>query len=295
MTCPICGSNIIKCIYYGELKTGLLKDWTEKQYEVQQCQNCHTIWNEAYKDYNVEEFYESAEYRKRIDVDTHIETYYKKYDKEVLDKLMITGTDIFRNKVVADIGCGGGSFLDFLKGVAADTIAIEPSEIYRKGLKKKGHHTYTYTSAAEADYRNAVDVVTSFDVIEHVKNPEQFMQEIYNLCTRGGTAIVGTPTDYPVLRKMLGKTFDRFIFQIQHPWILSEQSMKLLAEKAGFKNIRIEYKQKYGLGNLLSWLLDGIPRGDIQYDFISRTVDVAYRQSMANKDCCEYLILYAEK
>lgn len=295
MICTICGSKKIKNIYQGELKTGLLKGWTEKGYTVWQCEDCGTIWNEAYKDYNIADFYESAEYRTRIDTNTSIETYYNKYDKEVLDKLTMTGTDIFRNKIVADIGCGGGSFLDFVKGVASQTIAIEPSKIYRKGLMEKGHNTYAYISNAREDYKNAVDVITSFDVIEHVENPEQFLRDAYDLCNSQGQIIIGTPTDYPVLRKMLGETFDRFIFQVQHPWILSDYAMKLMAAKVGFKNIRIEYKQKYGLGNLLSWLLDSTPRGDIKYEFISKTVDAAYKSSMSNKDYCEYLILYAQK
>lgn len=295
MKCSICSSENVRIIYHGELKTGLLKDWTEKEYDVHQCQNCKTIWNEAYRDLNIEDYYESSEYRTRIETDTSIEAYCNKYDKDVLDKLMMTGTDIFRGKFVADIGCGGGSFLDFIKGVAAQTIAIEPSAIYREGLKEKGHKAYTYASEAKEEFSNRIDVITSFDVIEHVESPEKFLKDAYNLCSEGGNVIIGTPTDYPVLRQMLGRTFDRFIFQVQHPWVLSDKAMEIMAERVGFKNIRIEYKQKYGLGNLLSWLLDNTPRGDINYEFIDKGVDAAYRKSMSKADVCEYIILYATK
>ena len=209
--------------------------------------------------------------------------------------MYITGTDIFRNKVVADIGCGGGSFVDFLKGVAACTVAIEPSEIYRTGLAKKGHETFAYASLAKEKYNNAIDIITSFDVIEHVKDPIQFLQDIFDLCSPGGQIIIGTPTDYPVLRKMLGETFDRFVFQVQHPWILSDDALKIIAGNIGFSDIRIEYKQKYGLGNLLSWLLDSTPRGDIKYDFIEDVVNEAYKKSMSREGVCEYIILFGRK
>ncbi|MBR5994347.1 MAG: class I SAM-dependent methyltransferase [Lachnospiraceae bacterium] len=295
MKCSICGCNQVKEIYNGELKTGLLTGWTSKKYSVFQCEKCKTEWNEAYKDLDIDAFYESAEYRTRIENDISPEAYCAKYDKEVLDKLSMTGTGIFRNRTVADIGCGGGSFIDFIKGVAAKTIAIEPSEIYREGLRKKGHTVFAYAENALDEFAESVDVITSFDVIEHVESPYKFIEDAYKLCTKGGQIIIGTPTDYPVLRKMLGEVFDRFIFQVQHPWVLSDEAMLLMAQKAGFKNVRIEYKQKYGLGNLLSWLLDSTPRGDIKYDFIEESVNEAYKKSMSKKDLCEYIILYAEK
>lgn len=116
MKCNICGSTEISKIYRGKLKTGLLEGWTEKDYDVFQCEKCRTIWNYGYKDYDFKDFYESAEYRTRIETNTSIEAYCEKYDKDVLDKLSMTGTGIFRNKIVADIGCGGGSFLDFVGG-----------------------------------------------------------------------------------------------------------------------------------------------------------------------------------
>lgn len=58
------------------------------------------------------------------------------YDKESLDKLTYTGTDIFRHKIVAGIGCGCGTFLAFLSGMVQEIIAIEPSEVYRSVMRK---------------------------------------------------------------------------------------------------------------------------------------------------------------
>lgn len=295
MKCKICGNSEIQIIYKGKLKTGSTEGWTEKEYEVFQCQRCKVIWNLGYKEYDFADYYESDEYRTKMEEDTSIEAYCEKYDKAVLDKLRMTGTGIFRNKIVADIGCGGGSFLDFIGGVSKTSIAIEPSLIYREGLCKKGHEVFAYATEAMNKFKNSIDVITSFDVIEHVENPKAFLKDAYDLCSDGGQIVIGTPTDYPILRKMLGDVFDRFIFQIQHPWIFSDEAMKLMAEEVGFKNIRIEYWQKYGIGNLLSWLLDEKPRGDIHYDFIEETLDIAYRKSMSKKDVCEYIILYAEK
>lgn len=291
--CKICGCDNVKVIYCGPIKTGLLSGYTKKEYEVFQCINCKAIWNHAQEELT-SEFYESEEYRNRIEGDSKLETYYEKHDGEVLDKLKITGTSIFRNKTVADIGCAGGSFLDYISCVAKNIIAIEPSRTYQEALKKKGYYAYQYAENAFDDWEEKCDVVSSFDVIEHVESPQEFADCIYKLCAPNGEIICGTPTDYPVLRAMLGTEFDKFIFQVQHPWILSEKSLVILFEKAGFKNVKIEKVQKYGLGNLLAWLNEKRPRGNISYDFITDTMNRVYMQEMAKLNP-EYLVVKATK
>lgn len=293
MKCEICGKDRIGVVYHGVIKTGLLDGYTTKEYDVYQCETCNTIFNFAYKD-EQEDFYESEEYRKRIDGQANAEIFYKKYDELSLDKLNITGTAKFRNKTVADIGCGGGSFLDFISGVADRVVAVEPSLIYQEVLKEKGYFAYQYAEYAAVDFAGKVDVVTSFDVIEHVDHPQTFVDDMYKLCATNGSVICGTPTDYPVLRKLLGRDFDKFIFQVQHPWVFSVDAMKLMFEKAGFKNVKVKTIQKYGLGNLIAWLKEGKPKGNITYDFISDAMNVSYMSEMGRCNP-EYIVVYAEK
>lgn len=177
---------------------------------------------------------------------------------------------------------------------AKDIVAVEPSRIYQEALKEKGYHAFQYAEQAVIEWGGSCDVVTSFDVIEHVESPQAFANDMYRLCSDGGQIICGTPTDYPVLRSLLGEVYDKFIFQIQHPWILSEDALKIMFEKAGFKEIRIEKIQKYGLGNLIAWLKEGKPRGDIKYDFISDSMNEAYKTEMARINP-EYLVVKAVK
>jgi hypothetical protein len=143
ITCTICGSKEVEVTYSGPIRIGLEQKRTEKAYDVYQCKNCDTIWhkNDAYIP---EEYYESTQYRVELEGTSEMQNFYNKHDKDCLNKFRYTGTDIFRNKVVADIGCGGGGWLDFLKGVALKTVAIEPSEYYQKHLKEKGHIAFPY-------------------------------------------------------------------------------------------------------------------------------------------------------
>lgn len=294
MECKLCKSQNLIVTYNGHIRNGSFGNLTQKEYNVYKCKDCGVIWHEN-SECDYEKYYESEVYRMTLEKESNIENYYSLHDKETLEKLTFTGTDIFRNKLVADIGCGGGSFLDFVQGVAKQTIAIEPSKIYRKTLEERHHITYAYSSNALNDFAGEIDVITSFDVIEHVNNPFTFVDEVYKLLKPSGKIILGTPSDHPVLRELLNTEFEQFIFSFQHPWVFSESSLFLIFNKMGFKNICVEQKQKYGIGNMISWLMNHKPNGHVKYDFISETSNDLWKREIENKKLGDYLVVYAQK
>ena len=136
MNCKICGSNNISEVYNDVIRNGGIGKYTNRPVPMYQCENCGVIWHDVIVE-DVNEYYESPEYRASMDEGSDEEVFYVNHDRETLDKFKYTGTEIFRNKTIADIGCGAGAFLDFLKGVATEIIAIEPSAPFRKILEGK--------------------------------------------------------------------------------------------------------------------------------------------------------------
>ncbi len=297
MICKICGSRECSVIYNDVIRNGGIGKFTKQNIQMYQCKKCNVIWHEPIFD-NINEFYESKEYRDSLGEGITVADYYRNSDKDILQKLTYTGTGIFRNKNIADIGCGAGTFLDFLKGVGEKLIAIEPSEIYQKALKEKGYFTYSYLSDACKEWKNKIDIVTSFDVIEHVEDPLQFMKEIYDLlvCRGGSRAIIGTPTDAPVMRHLLGSQYEKqVLFSVQHLWIFSEQSLLILAEKAGFKNVRIQYFQRYDMANLLGWCLNKTPNSNLEVPFFENELNAIWKSVCDTKKMSDFIVLYANK
>lgn len=292
--CSICGSKEISITYHGPIRVGLGSQRTEKLYDLYRCSVCDTIWHEN-DAYESKKYYESTRYRVELEGTADIEAFYARHDRECLEKFHYTGTDIFRDKIVADIGCGGGGWLDFLKGVARETVAVEPSELYRKHLNEKGHASYAYMNDATKDFENKIDVLTSFDVIEHVDNPQEFADDAFRLVKKGGKIIIGTPTDLGHLRGLLGNEFDSFVFSVQHPWVLSEKGLRIMFEKAGFKEISVRQFMKYGLGNVFAWLKERQPKGHVTYPCISRTMNEAWKANLAETGQGDYLVVYACK
>jgi 2-polyprenyl-3-methyl-5-hydroxy-6-metoxy-1,4-benzoquinol methylase len=144
-------------------------------------------------------------------------------------------------------------------------------------------------------FSDKIDVLTSFDVIEHVSDPQEFTNDIFNLTSEGGQIIVGTPGEYRHLREMVGSDFDSFIFSIQHPWVFAEKGLTTLFEKAGFKNVKIKQFANYGLGNVFAWLKEKTPKGNITYPCISETINEAWKSNLAERGYGDYLVVYATK
>lgn len=99
-------------------------------------------------------------------------------------------------KTVLEIGAGMGYGLKFLLPQADQYIVIDKftSEAVNKaeGEGKIIFHQMTVPPLSGiAD--NSVDVVVSFQVIEHIKNDKLFLQEIQRVLVPGGKLIITTP------------------------------------------------------------------------------------------------------
>lgn len=295
MKCKICSQDNAIIAYQGPIRDGALGKYTKKPVIMWQCKDCGVIWHEKVVD-DLREYYESEEYRISLEGSSEEENFYALHDKETLDKFNYTGTNIFREKSIADIGCGCGAFLDFLKGVAKDIIAIEPSESYRIIMKGKKFHTYMYAKDAKKDWKNQIDVITSFDVIEHVDDPKKFMLDIFELLKEGGRAIIGTPTDAPILRNLLGEVFEKkLLFSTQHIWLFSEKNLKLIAKEAGFEKLEVKYFQRYGIKNMLGWLKEKEACSDVNSPFISDTLDRVWKSECNAYGFSDYIVFYLYK
>lgn len=85
-------------------------------------------------------------------------------------------------------------------------------------------------------------MATSFDVIEHVEAPLDFLNDVYGMLKKGGKAIVGTPTDAPVMRNLLGEVYEKKqLFSTQHLWILGEKNLKYLSKKSAFQILVLSF------------------------------------------------------
>ena len=134
--------------------------------------------------------YEEDEYRQRVESSAAIEDFYRLHDREQAEKLGILGTETLRGQMVADIGCGGGSFLDFLYGVAQRPLPSNWPAPTRMRLPKNTDISNMVPSrlaryAARWTWRSVCGD-------QHVADPGS-LQEIRRLLKPGGSLLLSTP------------------------------------------------------------------------------------------------------
>jgi SAM-dependent methyltransferase len=234
------------------------------------------------------EIYETEEYRRKLAEELDTRGYFK-----VSDPLQIFTQEILqdypvRDKVVADIGCAGGSFLDQVSGLASRLIAIEPGRIYHASLKERGYLVFPYAAQADGAMRGQVDMAVSIQVIEHVLNPREFLEDIRPLLKPDGLLLVSTPNRRDILNSLLPDDYPQFFYRVVHRWYFDEESLIRCAGLAGFEPVRTHYKHRYTLSNALRWLRDRKPTGNKPLEGVTALADAqwtAYLEMEKRSDC----------
>lgn len=99
-------------------------------------------------------------------------------------------------KRVLDIGCGGGLFLSKMKTAGADVLGIELSDTRAYYAKTKhGFEVVKRTIEDEywREFHGTFDVVTLWDVIEHVNYPLATLRAAADMLKPGGILLIDTP------------------------------------------------------------------------------------------------------
>ena len=90
---------------------------------------------------------------------------------------------------------------------------------------------------------NLFQVVTLFDVIEHVTSPTEAFRQIHRILEPGRSTGNTTPNESGLLRKVMGKHWFHFK-PLEHTFFFSKETLNQYLEKAGFEIVHIEQCRK---------------------------------------------------
>ncbi|NQU32514.1 MAG: class I SAM-dependent methyltransferase [Bacteroidetes bacterium] len=293
--CEICDTNSWVSTYRGPIRAGGFGSFRNDAV-IATCSGCG-VERLAEADSIDSKAYDSKEYRTVVDQGLKIEDFFSQADPVQIN-YMIAGAwpFSFRDKTVADIGCGGGSFIDNIKGLAENIIAIEPTAMYQDSLRKRGYEVYSYVSEAIVKQEESVDLAVSFQVIEHVQNPRSFLAEIYDLLKPGGTLLIATPNRNDILMKLLPDEFPSFYYRIVHRWYFHRESLARCAVEAGFKIESEKYLHTMNMSNMLSWLIQRRPTGNLgTLPGIDNTADALWNTYLVTSGQTDTLFLELSK
>ena len=289
--CKLCGTFGSIPVFEGQIRAGSPGSMTDHTYSVMECPQCGVQYLEPFPVTGVD-FYETGNYRQAYDNTTDVHAFLGKYDDDQPPRIERIGISNLRGKVIGDFGCGGGSFLDLVRGVAKQTIAIEPFQDYHSSLVERGHRVFQWGREVP---ESMLGLAVSFDVIEHVEDPIAFLKEIYSALKPGGVAYIATPNRNEILMQLHAERYTSFYYRTAHLWYFDAGSLAWAARQAGFPDVEVTYYHKYDLSNAFCWLRDNRPTGVGKIDLFDERLDHQWRGFLEEKGWADNLWMVARK
>ena len=287
--CRICNTAEWQILYEGPIRIGKFGEFSKEDHVVWKCSKCQSGFI-----VRTPLDYELSDYREMVDDCDLPSHFYKLHDKEQADKLKMLGTENIREKIIVDVGCGAGSFLDILKGLASKTIAVEPTKSFHHELRAKEHVTYSNCEDALKEWTETVDIVVSFAVLEHVENPIAFLKEIKSLLKPDGFLLISTPNTDDWLLEFMPVEYGRFFYRNVHKWYFNCESLRFVSDAVSFKDLSIKFVQRFDISNALLWAYKRQPTGCSKFKLLNG-LNGSYKHYIEDKGRSDYIYAWMYK
>ena len=203
--CPTCNASNFKLVFS--------KDYMD----IVSCGNCNLIYtNPIFNQEHYKETYKSKDYQEIVR-----ELGEKSHDYRVnrfgFERIEIMEKFIFRNNQInyLDVGCSTGFVVEAAKSRGWNAVGIDlnPSAVEfgrTRGLNLEN------TALEDIDYdRGFFDVISMFDVLEHLPNPASIIEMSVQYLKPGGILFIYVPNWDSASRLLMGKDA-HFIWPTHH-------------------------------------------------------------------------------
>jgi len=186
-----------------------------------------------------------------------------------------------QNIKVLDFGCGAGEFLAELQkrgcevwGIDFDKNAIE---IAKNHFKLKNVYAISFEDFFKLTDLPKFDIVTFFEVIEHLDNPLEFIQNVKKILQRDGLVVSSTPSRERILVDFSDD------FPSYHLTRWNEKAISNLFEKINFKITHICYIEQCKI--IFNSLIEKFRFGlGVKIMKISKNREISGKKSVAIKN-----------
>lgn len=252
VSCPACGS------------AGYTQKFKKYGFTYVECKKCQTLFTNPRPTPKIlDDFY----------VHSKGYEYWNKYtfpasEKTRLNKIFIPRVDRIldickkydvNTDSILEVGGGFGTFCGELKTrkIFKRIAAVEPTPDLAETCRKKGIEIFeSLFEKTKFKKTDKFDIIASFEVIEHLFDPKEFIKKCYSLLKKGGLLVLTCPNSKGFDFEVLGKecnSIDHEHLNYFHP-----KSIKLLTENNGFKVLEISTPGRLDAELVRTKILEGV-------------------------------------
>jgi SAM-dependent methyltransferase len=142
--------------------------------------------------------------------------------------------------ILLDIGCATGQFLNHMRATGWEVVGIEPNvEAAAHGRNTYELDIITGTLEESRFADNTFDVVTLWDVLEHMSDPKSTLREIARILRPAGLLVVSTPNPTCIEARLFGPHWIGWE-RPRHLYLFPPRLLRRYLAEAGFDKIHIE-------------------------------------------------------
>lgn len=257
-SCPVCSS------------TNELEIFLKEGGRYVKCKDCSMVYlNPVFKDFAIKDYYESNHSEQSVVVESDTDNFYVNIYNNGLDDIQNKSSKISK---LLDIGCSSGSFLDLAKKRNFTTYGIELNQKEYQFAKEKGHIVHNEL-LENISFKEKFDVVTLWDVFEHLIDGEFYLNEIKNILSDNGTIFLQIPSSDSLASKILREQCNMYD-GLEHVNLYGVETIKILAKKCGLEvlNLKTVISEIGVMNNYLNYE-DPYLGGTTNKEFIPNLID----------------------
>jgi 2-polyprenyl-3-methyl-5-hydroxy-6-metoxy-1,4-benzoquinol methylase len=137
---------------------------------------------------------------------------------------------------VLDVGCAAGYFLDVMRGEGWDVLGLEPSAaIFPQTVERLGEDHARLGLLGEVELEaGSFDLITMWDVIEHIPDPVAAVREVGRLLKPGGKFLIETQNVSSTTARVLGRRWHHYK-HAEHIYHFDPKTLADMLDRAEFE------------------------------------------------------------
>jgi 2-polyprenyl-3-methyl-5-hydroxy-6-metoxy-1,4-benzoquinol methylase len=145
-----------------------------------------------------------------------------------------------------DVGCAAGFFLSEAANRGWSVQGLDVSSFAARYAHDRFGFDVRQGSFTELDYpEKHFDLVSMWDVIEHVPDPKSYIERAASVLRSGGVIALATPDVDSLPARLTGKRWVGYKLSEEHVYYFSARTLSRMLEEAGFEVLNVRHVGKY--------------------------------------------------